>query len=299
MNNTSEPLVSLQARYVNRINGKTYVVLSERNGIVAFQQENRYAVWHLGRDEFNRRLTPADPTPAPSSHVQVEFDLCVTGTNINSEYIIALRFKGEQFFEGFSLGRYDTMNRQQIALLDRIRDMYPRVSAALSIPLPQPKEPPVPQLWAECGYCKHAGEECLHRVDELRWNGEQWCCAECTGDDDRNRWEASPRIAPQTNTKLDPTAVFHREMTEAEVDHATELVFAIRRLAVGKTVDEIVSALVATTSALVCENAPSRTAAKSYWRTFHKQMIAVIDEDFDKFIQASQVTRDVTTSEGV
>jgi hypothetical protein len=65
----------------------------------------------------------------------VEFDLRVTGTNVDSEYRIALRFKGEQFFESFNLGRYDKMDREQIALLHRIRDMYPGVSAALAAPV--------------------------------------------------------------------------------------------------------------------------------------------------------------------
>src|SRR4051812_613490 len=47
-------------------------------------------------------------------------------------------------------------------------------------PAPVSHVVPVPALWAECAYCKEAGEEeCLHPVDELRWNGEQWCCKEC------------------------------------------------------------------------------------------------------------------------
>ena len=57
-----------------------------------------------------------------------ELDVCVTGTNINSEYSIALRFNGEQFFEGFSLGRADAMSRPRIAMLEKIKAGWPQVS---------------------------------------------------------------------------------------------------------------------------------------------------------------------------
>jgi hypothetical protein len=58
---------------------------------------------------------------------------------------------------------------------------------------------PLPPLWAECGYCKEAGEEeRLHPIEELRWNGEHWCCEECSGDE-RDLWEGAPRIAGSPN----------------------------------------------------------------------------------------------------
>ncbi len=72
-------------------------------------------------------------------------------------------------------------------------------------PSPSPNVVPVPALWAECAYCKEAGEEeCLHPVNELRWNGEQWCCEECGSGEEPDLWQSSPQIvipAPQTKAE--------------------------------------------------------------------------------------------------
>lgn len=114
-------------------------------------------------DQIIAVLSPL-PTPeaSPAPVEQVEFDLCVTGTNINSEYQIALRFKGEQFFEGFNLGRYDTMNRGQIALLHRIRDMYPGVSASLPATTPTPVSPIMDEV-------RRAAEAVIRQWDTPNW----------------------------------------------------------------------------------------------------------------------------------
>lgn len=68
---------------------------------------------------------------------------------------------------------------------------------------------PVPPLWAECAYCKEAGEEeCLHPVGELRWNGEQWCCEECGSGEEPDLWDTAPQIvisAPVSISASPPT----------------------------------------------------------------------------------------------
>lgn len=82
-------------------------------------------------------------------------------------------------------------NRDGMRYADGIRSM--KCGTEIT---PQTHLVPVPALWAECAYCKEAGEEeCLHPVNELRWNGERWCCEECGSGEEPDLWQSSPQIA--------------------------------------------------------------------------------------------------------
>lgn len=68
-------------------------------------------------------------------------DVCVTGTNILSEYNISMRFAGEQFYESFSLGRHDAMTKAQVTFIQRLVGLYPGVTAVSLPSCPKCRQP--------------------------------------------------------------------------------------------------------------------------------------------------------------
>lgn len=56
-----------------------------------------------------------------------------------------------------------------------------------------------PELFTACQRCHENGEyECCHRLADIRWGGEMWCCEECWNPDEADQWAtAKPAIASQ------------------------------------------------------------------------------------------------------
>ncbi|MCL4069017.1 hypothetical protein M3484_20885 [Pseudomonas sp. GX19020] len=69
------------------------------------------------------------------------------------------------------------------------------VCASLPAPQAQGEEGAVtaPELWAACETCRQSGEEeCLHRTEDLAFDGEAWVCRECWNPDDEDGFDRAP-----------------------------------------------------------------------------------------------------------
>lgn len=60
-----------------------------------------------------------------------------------------------------------------------------RSSASVSLPMPE--------LFASCGSClEHRHDEPVTRLEDLRWDGNQWCCEECWEPGNATAWHDAP-----------------------------------------------------------------------------------------------------------
>jgi hypothetical protein len=84
-------------------------------------------------------------------------DICVTGPNINSEFMLSLRLTGDQFYEGFSLGSAYAMTAPKRALLEKLVKLYPGTTT------------PQPNQWCKI-VCTKAGDPVLVTRD---WDSDE------------------------------------------------------------------------------------------------------------------------------